>query len=57
MAYTFASATVLLLIPLLAERIQRLLGQRFVVLMERLMGLILVAVAVEMLVPAIQSLI
>ena len=57
MAYTFASATVLLLIPLLAERIQRLLGQRFVVVMERLMGLILVAVAVEMLVRAIQSLI
>ena len=57
MAYTFASATVLLLIFLLAERIQRLLGQRFVVVMERLMGLILVAVAVEMLVRAIQSLI
>lgn len=35
---------------LLAERIQRVLGERFVIAMERLMGLILVAVAVEMLV-------
>ena len=33
----------------LAERIQRVLGDRFVVAVERLMGLILVAVAVEML--------
>jgi MarC family membrane protein len=33
----------------LAERIQRLLGDRFVVAVERLMGLILVAVSVEML--------
>ena len=33
----------------LAERIQRLLGDRFLVAVERLMGLILVAVAVEML--------
>ena len=35
---------------LLAERIQRVLGERFVIAIERLMGLILVAVAVEMLV-------
>lgn len=41
---------------LLAERIQRLLGERFVMAMERLMGLILVAVAVEMLVSAFQAL-
>lgn len=41
---------------LLAERIQRLLGDRFVVAMERLMGLILVAVAVEMMVRAFQAL-
>ena len=41
---------------LLAERIQRFLGQRFVVAMERLMGLILVAVAVEMVVRAVQTL-
>lgn len=33
----------------LAERIQRVLGSRFVVAVERLMGLILVAVSVEML--------
>ena len=33
----------------LAERIQKLLGERFVIAVERLMGLILVAVAVEML--------
>ena len=38
----------------LAERIQRVLGERFVVAMERLMGLILVAVSVEMLVRAIR---
>ena len=33
----------------LAERIQRLLGERVVIAVERLMGLILVAVSVEML--------
>lgn len=33
----------------LAERIQRVLGERFITAVERLMGLILVAVAVEML--------
>jgi len=44
-------------ILLLAERIQRLLGQRFVIAMERLMGLILVAVAVEMMVRAIKALV
>ena len=44
------------IILLLAARIQRVLGDRFVVAMERLMGLILVAVAVEMLVNAFQAL-
>lgn len=44
---TIASGAVVLL---LAERLQRVLGERFVIAMERLMGLILVAVAVEMLV-------
>ncbi len=39
----------------LAERIQRVLGERFVIAMERLMGLILVALSVEMLVRALQS--
>ena len=33
----------------MAERIQRVLGERVVVAVERLMGLILVAVSVEML--------
>ena len=33
----------------LAERIQRVAGQRFVVALERLMGLVLVAVSIEML--------
>jgi MarC family membrane protein len=42
-------------ILLMAERIQQLLGQRFVIAMERLMGLILVALSVEMLVRAIKS--
>ena len=41
---------------LLADRIQHLLGERFVMAMERLMGLILVAVAVEMLVRALKTL-
>ncbi len=38
----------------LAERIQRVLGERFIVAVERLMGLILVAVAVEMLLRGVQ---
>jgi MarC family membrane protein len=37
------------IVLLLAERIQRVLGERFIIAVERLMGLILVAVAVEML--------
>ncbi len=37
------------IVLVLAERIQKLLGERFVIAVERLMGLILVAVAVEML--------
>jgi MarC family membrane protein len=44
------------MVLLLADRIQRLLGERFVMAMERLMGLILVAVAVEMMVRAFQAL-
>ena len=44
------------LILLLAERIQRALGERFVIAMERLMGLILVALSVEMMLRAWQSL-
>ena len=40
---------------MLAERIQRVLGERLVVAVERLMGLILVAVAVEMLLRGIKE--
>jgi MarC family membrane protein len=43
-------------ILLLADRLQRLLGERFVHAMERLMGLILVAVAVQMMVSAFEAL-
>ena len=43
------------IVLLLAERIQRLLGERFVHAMERLMGLILVAVAVQMMVAAFEA--
>ena len=53
LALTIAISSVVLL---LAERIQRLLGERFVVAVERLMGLILVAVAVEMMVRAAKAL-
>ena len=41
----------------LAERIQQVLGARFVIAVERLMGLILVAVAVEMLLRGTSALI
>ncbi len=40
----------------LAERIQRLIGDRVVLALERLMGLILVAVSVEMMIRGIKSL-
>jgi MarC family membrane protein len=41
---------------LMAERIQRLLGERVVMAFERLMGLILVAISVEMLIRGIKQL-
>ena len=41
----------------LAERIQRLIGDRVVLALERLMGLILVAVSVEMMIRGIKSLV
>ena len=47
--------TICAVVLLLAERIQRLLGERFVHAMERLMGLILVAVAVQMMVGAFEA--
>ena len=40
----------------LAERIQRLVGERVVMAFERLMGLILVAISVEMLIRGIKQL-
>ena len=46
LSVTMAVCAVVLL---LAERIQRVLGERFIIAVERLMGLILVAVSVEML--------
>ena len=42
-------------ILLLAERIQRVLGERVVIAIERLMGLILVAMSVEMLLRGIKT--
>ena len=39
----------------LAERIQRIAGERFVVALERLMGLVLVAVSIEMLLRGIRT--
>ena len=41
---------------LMAERIQRLVGERVVMAFERLMGLILVAISVEMLIRGIKQL-
>ncbi len=43
------------IVLVLAERIQKVLGERFVIAVERLMGLILVAVAVEMLLRGIRQ--
>lgn len=39
----------------LAERLQRLVGERFVVALERLMGLVLVAVSIEMMLRGIKT--
>ena len=39
----------------LAERIQRIAGERFVVALERLMGLVLVAVSIEMMLRGIRT--
>ena len=44
------------LVLLLAERLQRLVGDRVIVAFERLMGLILVSIAVEMLVRGLKAL-
>ena len=39
----------------LAERIQRVAGDRFVVALERLMGLVLVAMSIEMMLRGIKT--
>ena len=39
----------------LAERIQRVVGERFVVALERLMGLVLVALSIEMMLRGIST--
>jgi MarC family membrane protein len=44
------------LVLVLSDRIQRLIGDRVVLALERLMGLILVAVAVEMMIRGLKSL-
>ncbi|MEO7241348.1 MAG: MarC family protein [Variovorax sp.] len=44
------------IVLLLAERIQRLVGARLVTALERLMGLVLVAVAVEMMIRGVKQL-
>ena len=46
--------TVSAVVLVLAERIQRVAGDRFVVALERLMGLVLVAVSIEMLLRGIK---
>ena len=43
------------IVLVLAERIQRIVGERFVVALERLMGLVLVAVSIEMLLRGIKT--
>jgi len=54
LSVTMAVGAVVLL---LAERIQRVLGERVVIALERLMGLILVAVSVEMLIRGLKLLV
>jgi MarC family membrane protein len=54
LSVTMAFGAVVLL---LAERIQRVLGERVVIALERLMGLILVAVSVEMLIRGLKLLV
>ncbi len=47
--------TVTALVLVLAERIQRVAGDRFVVALERLMGLVLVAVSIEMMLRGVRT--
>jgi small neutral amino acid transporter SnatA (MarC family) len=43
------------IVLVLAERLQRLVGERFVVALERLMGLVLVALSIEMMLRGIKT--
>ncbi|MEF8731686.1 MAG: MarC family protein [Candidatus Accumulibacter meliphilus] len=52
LSITMAVSAVVLV---LAERIQRIAGERFVVALERLMGLVLVAVSIEMMLRGIKT--
>ena len=47
--------TVSAVVLVLAERIQRVAGDRFVVALERLMGLVLVAVSIEMMLRGLKT--
>ena len=56
MAALCVTMAVCAVVLLLAERIPRLVGERVVMAFERLMGLILVAISVEMLIRGIKQL-
>jgi small neutral amino acid transporter SnatA (MarC family) len=47
--------TVSAVVLVLAERIQRVVGDRFVLALERLMGLVLVALSIEMMLRGIKT--
>ena len=49
-----AGITISMLFLLIGDRVQHILGRRFLIAMERLMGLILVAISVEMLLRGIK---
>lgn len=49
-----AGITISMILLLIGDRVQHLLGKRFLIAMERLMGLILVAISVEMLLRGIK---
>jgi small neutral amino acid transporter SnatA (MarC family) len=49
-----AGITISMFLLLIGDRVQHILGKRFLIAMERLMGLILVAISVEMLLRGIK---
>lgn len=51
----FVTMLICAIVLVLADRIQRLLGERVVIAIEKLMGLILVAIAIEMLLRGIKD--